>query len=416
MVLPAKKRSPLISLSAPWSRLIDACRFVRAYSQHLPLAFESLFSLRCTVALLSGAVRGGEIVTVLYVGRGRNYDYLTRTLLANPRMIETVRTSLLDWRRHAERMWMRADVMLGDLGWPYNGRLHKHEAFLEVPDWMNMAVELKPTWEDTVRSFRGTTRNNDLRLIRRNGYYCEAVRTRAALEEFYDGMYLPYTRHKHQTGSTLAPRSHVVRRGTRGCLLRIRREGKVVAAGVVYPEDRVLFFLWMGLPADVLDSPPEAAISALYYFGLRHAFDNGYAAVDFTGTRAFLGDGAFRFKRKWGALVDDTFSPSSILVRLQPGSRRAAAFCRDTPVVARSPDGLEAVFVTLDSTADETLLRRLQREYGSRGIDRITVLQPGSETATKCIENPEDQCQYLWVRCTWDELADKYAGRSAGRT
>jgi len=188
-----------------------------------------------------------------------------------------------------------------------------------------------------------------------------------------------------------------------------------VAAGVVYPEEDVLFFLWMGLPPEALGVPAEGAISALYYFGIRYAFDQGYAAVDFTGTRAFLGDGAFRFKRKWGALVDDTFSPSSILVRLRPGSRPAAAFCRDVPVLARSPHGIEAVFVSLDPETDEGLFQRLQREYGCRGIDRITVLQPGEETETKSIENPSSQCHYEKVRCTWEALANRYAERSRGR-
>src|SRR5690606_23145912 len=152
-------------------------------------------------------------------------------------------------------------------------------------DWINMAIEFPETWEEVVSNFRRTARKHDLRLIRRNGYRCEPASGRAAIEKFYHEMYLPFVNHRHASESLVAAKRLVIKRTLKGHLLHILRDDEIVAAGVIYPEDQTMFSLWMGMPERYLEQPPEAAISALYYFGLQFAFDNGYKVFDFTGTR-----------------------------------------------------------------------------------------------------------------------------------
>jgi hypothetical protein len=384
-------------------------RFLKLYSQHLPLAFEAIFSTSCTVTMLEGTLKeSNDPVSVLYVGRRKNYAYLRRMIFEDCKVTDEQRTSLFSYRRHMDRMSSSVDVLLVDVGWPYSKRINRSGAYLEIPDWINMAIELPDTWEEVVRSFRQTTRNNDLRLIRRNAYRCQPTNDRADLEAFYDSFYVPFVNHTHAADSVVSPRKHVLKRGRQGALLQVRKGDEVVAAGVVYPEGEVLFFLWMGLPPQYIEAAPEGAISALYFFGIRYAFDRGYKVVDFTGNRAFLDDGAFRFKRKWGARVEDSFSPGSILIKPVSASRNAARFCQRFPVLARREGRLEARFLFADQPADDAGLARLGKDYGCEGIDRTTVIEISEENETASMQKGVDGCQYLLLRTTLENFADSY--------
>ena len=390
-------------------RATRTCRFLKLYSQHLPVAFEAVFSMPCTVRKLEGTLKGSnDHASMLYVGRQKNYTYLRRMIFDDCEVADEQRTSLFSYRKHMDRMSSSVDVLLVDIGWPYNGRINRAGEYLEIPDWVNMAIDLPDTWEAVVRAFRQSTRNNDLRLIRRNAYRCLPTNDRASLEKFYDSFYVPFVNHKHAADSVVSPRKHVVKRGRQGALLHVLRGDEIVAAGVVYPEGDVLFFLWMGLPPQYIDAPPEAAISALYFFGIRYAFDHGYKVVDFTGNRAFLDDGAFRFKRKWGARVEDTFSPGSILLKPGNSSRNAARFCQRFPVLARRGGGLEARFLFADEPAHEAGLARLSKNYGCEGIARTTVIEISDENETKSMPIRADGCQYRLVKCPLESFGLYY--------
>jgi hypothetical protein len=275
-----------------------------------------------------------------------------------------------------------------------------------------MAVTISGDWEQVVKSFRHTARNNDLRLIRRNDYRFETTNEPQLIERFYDDMYVPFINSRHEADTVVAPKRHIMKRAKQGKLLRILRREEVVAAGVVYPKNGILYFLWMGLPSTLVVKPPEGAISALYYFGIRYAFDKGYESVDFTGTRPFLNDGAFRFKRKWRPLVKDTFSPNCILVKPKNNSENAAAFSEHFPLVARRGDGLEAMFLYRNESVDADILHKLTKQYGCDGLDRMTVIEIADENDTRLISEEPDGSQFRLVRCRMDCFADYYARRA----
>src|SRR5690606_27380308 len=152
----------------------------------------------------------------LYVGRKKNLAYLQRMIFVASDIKDERRATLFTYRRHMDELRDAADVVLVDIGWPYHGRLAATGAYLEVPDWVRMAVRLPETWDEVVRGFRHTTRNNDLRLIRRNGYRCEATNDDGALAEFYEDFYLPFVTRRHTGDSIASPRRHILKRGRQG--------------------------------------------------------------------------------------------------------------------------------------------------------------------------------------------------------
>lgn len=375
---------------------------------------DDFFAAMYRVIRLVGSPPGsGEPQTILYVGRRYNYHYLVNSLFDDCEIEEEKKSTLLTFRRHMRRMEPLADVAIIDIGWPYHGLMNRSGEYLELPDWANMAVELEDSWEGVIHSFRHTTRSKDLRYIRLNAYRCEPTTDRQAIEDFYDNMYLPFIESRHGLDAVKASRRHVVRRTGKGCLLQIYKDEQIVAAGTVFPEHGILFFLWMGMPADSIDHPPRAVISALYYFGIRYAFDNGFWAVDFLGTRTFLNKGSFRFKRKWGALVQDTFSPSSLLIKPQNGNLNAARFCQRFSMLVRRDGELEVIGLSLDEKADEETFQRLDAQYGCDGISRITRVEVSDRNASKCVDFSGDHTEYRLIRTGLDAFACHYAKHAA---
>jgi len=402
----------------PFTRLyqkaVGAYRFIQDYGQHLPLVAKAIFDFSCTVMTIRGSIRGSDdSVVLLYVGRRWNEEFLLNLFFDSHEILFCDDVNVFTARARSEVLARDADIEIIDIGWPYGGRFKKRQHYLEFADWLNMVLPLKGDWDDIVRSFRNTTRNNDLRLIRRNEYRFEVTNDQRIIESFYDDMYVPSASHRHGAASIVAPRKHVLKRAQQGELLQIYMENQLVIAGVIYPEDDVLYFLWQGSPSRFQERPAEAAASALYYFGIRYAFEHGMTAVDFAGTRAFLDFGDFRFKRKWGAMVDDSFSPNSVLLRPLNNHDNTILMCESIPLIARSDDGLEAVIVRSGKTANTEMLERLAKNYNCAGLDRILVIAVSDEAPGTLASREIRGRDFKVIQCEQDQFSGYYVGRSS---
>ena len=384
--------------------------FVQLYGQHFWPGVRMVFAMRCSVLLLRGPMtRGGGSLTLLYAGRNYNYHYLLKAIFESYTVVEERRMALPAIRRHVDQMTPKSDVVLLDVGWPYQGLLNRRGIYLEIPDWANMSFPLSDSWEETVQLFHRTIRRNDLRYIRQNEYRCELTTDRADIERFYDEMYLPFIQSRHGDGAVKEPRRQVIRRARKGGLQQIFQGDRVVLAGVVYPEGEVLYFLWIGMPSDCIENPPKAGISALFYFTIRYAFDHGFEVLDFLGTRTFLTDGSFCFKRRWGCVIDDSFSPNSLFIKPQRGNMNAARFCRNFPMLARRNEGFEGIFLSMDETVDEERLLKLYAQYGCGGIDRITVVDISGRVDSGCRDLVVDDHAFRLIGAGPEDFPRHYA-------
>jgi len=362
-----------------------AINFVQLYGQHFPLVVFAVFSFRCEIIRLRGRLKKADSFSELvYVGRKYNFEYLKSQLFDNAEIVAQKKTTLFTFRRHAREAFVDADSMVVDIGWPYHRFFNTKNEFVEIPDWVNMLVETDGSLAEVVAKFRKTARAYDLRMIRKHGYSYDLVNDDAAVDYFYEYLYSPFVKNTHGESAILADKKAIAKRVKEGKLIRIHYQGNVLAAGVIYSENNILYFLWMGslpeLPEELAaqlarKKLPEGVISALYYFGIEYANELGLDAVDFTGTRSLLSDGTFHFKRKWGAIVDDTFSPSSLLLKLKVNNTTAVEFSQNNPLIIRNSGGLEMRFVLKASQdkSDEEVFADFWKQHGCEGIDSLSV-------------------------------------------
>ena len=335
-------------------------------SAHLP---RILFNLRVEISVFRGKIRGSdEWARMLYVGRGRNRAYLKGKLLTDAEEVFAKTTSLLSYRSEMKRMEREVDFVFVDIGMPYHWYLCRSGEYLVMPDWIDMFIPIEGDWDRVESSFNKTTRKQ----IRRNPYGYEVSNDPEVITQFYDEYYLPYLTLRHED-ATVEPRQAIERRARQGGILRVIGDDGPVVAGVVYPEDGVLYYLWLGMPERYLENQPEGALFASYYFCLRYAFENTFREVNWMGTRSFPTDGVFQFKRKWGVHVEDMFSPDAILFKPASNNHKAIAFAETCPLMARRDGKLEQVFCSTAETIGDTDIRRMISGYACEGIDQITI-------------------------------------------
>lgn len=398
-----------------------AINFVQLYGQHFPLAVFAVFSFRCEVVRLRGRLKKSDKFSdLVYVGRKYNFEYLKSQLLVGAEIVEQKKTTLFTFRRHAREAFIDVDSMVVDIGWPYHRFFNTKNEFVEIPDWVNMLVETDGTLAEVVAKFRKTARAYDLRMIRKYGYSYDLVNDDGAVDYFYEYLYSPFVKNTHGESAILADKKTIAKRVKQGKLIRIHYKGEVLAAGVIYSENDVLYFLWMGslpeLPAELatqlgITKLPEGVISALYYFGIEYANELGLDAVDFTGTRSLLSDGTFHFKRKWGAIVDDTFSPSSLLLKLKENNTTAVEFSQNNPLIIRNSGGLEMRFVlkATQDKSDEEVFADFWKQHGCEGIDSLSVFNIDEDLPESIRFSELNDKPCCWVQCKLGSFSQLYS-------
>lgn len=404
-----------------WKRVRAVIDFIQLYGQHFPLAVFAIFSFRCEIIHLRGRMRKTETVgDLVYVGRKQNFEYVKSQIFEGSEIVTQQKSTLFTFRPQAREKFLVADFMVVDIGWPYHRLFNTKSEFIEIPDWVNMLVETDGTLAEVVAKFRKTARAFDLRMIRKYAYTYDLVNDDEAIDYFYESLYAPFVKNTHGEGAILVDKKTIAKRVKQGKLIRIHYKGSVLAAGVIYSENDVLYFLWMGslpkLPQDLAtelgrEKLPEGVISALYYFGIEYANDLGMDAVDFTGTRSLLSDGTFHFKRKWGAVVDDTFSPSSLLLKLKDNNTTAVEFIQNNPLIIRSSMGLEmrSVLKVSQGKSDEEIFADFWKQHGCEGIDSLCVftIDEGLPESIRFSELDDKPC--CRVQCKLDNFSHLYS-------
>lgn len=373
----------------------------------------AVFEFRVDVVLWRGRLRaGGEDegeVTCLYVGRRENMAHLRRRFYEDVTTVHSHRASLVTYRKHMAAAEARADVVILDVGSPYNGWINRQGNYLVIPNWVSMVVPMAETWDETVQGFRKTMRKNIRRQIRRNGYACAPTNDPAKIRAFYDDYYRAFINARYGDAVEMTPRMEIEECARKGVILEVIGADGPVSAGVYFPSGGEFCLLASGMPEALVDNPPEAAISALYYFSLEYAFEKGFKAVNFLGTRPFPDDGLYQFKRKWGAGVRDDFSIDAILLRPVAGNAAAARFCERFATLARAGAGLELVICTTAQGLGAQDYTRMVAEAHCGGVDAVRIVQVTDEGGALA-DCPEARL----VATSLEGFAQAYVGKASG--
>jgi hypothetical protein len=315
----------------------------------------------------------GAPLRMLYVGSGNHLAWV-RDLAFRECRIETEALGLRVWsvRRLVEARGGDVDLVVADLPWPWH-RLLRGRGFLEVPAWINQRLALPEFWAELFPRLRRSARGEDMRSIRKHRLEYRLVRDEEAIRRFYETMYVPHLKRRFGEAAYIEPEWKIRYCVEGGTLMEIRRDDALVAAQVLWGSRGAMHFLWAGAAGEDFGPHTRGIFPALYYYGILHAFEQGFAEADYCGSRPVLSDGIFQVKRRWGASVHDGWSRDTLFLRPRHIDGALRAFLGRNPLVVRGPDGLEGRILCADQPAGAEDVERARQQFASDGIREIRI-------------------------------------------
>ncbi len=281
----------------------------------------------------------GLPISAVYLGSGRNNAWLRNYFLAHA---EVTDEELLHLPRIAKRAlksaWESAELRLTDLP-PLWAALTPRSELLRVPAWIRQELRLPhlpstPGWPLPVSTAREVERH-----IRRHGYALTITREIKEIEDFYQGLYLPYIRQRHGSDAVLVERSRFLRESRGHTLAQLRSQGRTVAGMMLFRAGRRMRLGWFG--ALTGERAPKGLSETLDALVIRFAWMDGITCIDFGKSRPCLADGVFRYKARFGAVPMPARFPQAVLGISLPRSHPALLnSLRNRPLLGMSKGGL----------------------------------------------------------------------------
>jgi hypothetical protein len=317
---------------------------------------------------LRGTARGvGCAAEVLVAGERPWIDYLPDRFFEGPPAREPLgrlAPGALEEevaRRGAELTVLRVDRRRGE----------RLAGFLAVPETLGCGLATPP--DPSLLARASSDAKEDIRVVRREGLDCELSHDVADCEPFHRTMHAPLMSARHGHGGVVHSVPWLRRRARRGGILWVRRGSERIAGAVLERDGDVLRLVALGSRDGDPAHARRGALTAVYWFAIRHAAEQGIPRIDMGGTPPLLGEGVIPYKRKWGARLDPApITPYEFRVRWSPGSRAVRAFLAASPLVFRAEGRLLAVTSGREASEDEA--QRVGRAFWMPGVERLHVL------------------------------------------
>ncbi len=307
----------------------------------------------------------GAPIRVLYAGERRNKAYLQRLLFRGEFKAEPLGSI---FSRKIDTAWRvfagSSDILV--IKTEQEEETLSRGPFFTVPCWLDVKGK-------TCIERKSSSVKDDLRKIRKYQYTYEVVSDRASFDDFYHNMYLPFTLRRHDEAAMPITYEQMLGKLSRAELLRIKRDGAVVAAAIMlYGENRVHGWKIGIRGADDL-LMKQGVLAAIYLFEAQYLAGRGWSHIDYGGTRAFLLDGQFQYKKKWGIVLGKPWK-QRFYIRPLRRSAGATAFLAHNPFLHLSEGRyVGAAFVADASQASREDLDRIVKHCLVAGMDSLTI-------------------------------------------
>ena len=278
-------------------------------------------------------------------------------------------------------------------GLSINRRLRKHEAqadmvfidtelllsrmldrcrYLAIPQWVPQKLMLANRWEDVINSFSRKLRKEIRRILKQGYQFCTA-HTENQFNYFYHSMYFPYTQTRFGNAAVIYSKDDIKRILQNGEIIFVSRNGRLLLGSLVkYEQDRLLIICAVSAN-DFPTAMFKGASEATDYFAILSAFEKGCRVVDFLGSRPFLDDGAFRYKRKWGTQIDKFYRPiADIYFRTINFTDGVKSFLAFNPFIIKTAKGLKGR-ILLNASVNDGDIKSCAKRYLTKGLNGIDI-------------------------------------------
>jgi hypothetical protein len=375
------------STSQPFEQLEE--RILSALYRYLPLsliqAVERLaryllpfLHWRINIYELQGKGANGEgNLVALCVGERRWARYIPERIYSKEPTRRKV-TTVFPWNLprklaslspHADLIIVRTDIVSGELLFS--------EDYIAVPEWVASILPVPKSLTELSKASHSV--KSDVRKIRKRAFSPVISHESDDLETFYETMYVPYITQRYGPLAKVRPFDRLKRRfDKRGGLLFVEWKGQHIAGALYNIDGDTFSFLFIGVKDGDFGYVQMGAIAALYYFRISLAGELGCKQIYLGGSRSFLDDGVFQYKRKWGMKVEekkDNFY--DFILEVCNDNSETRAFLAGNPFILRDGKGFSGlIFFDCDHPVRLDEVRRLHKHYWTPGLQKLYFLSP----------------------------------------
>jgi hypothetical protein len=332
-----------------------------------------------TATLVEGTLKGGNVpFRTLFVHNSSFNDHLAQRMYeGEPRVLRKWRILIPRLKRMIQQNRLEFDLCVAVLPFFYDrllGELCDFKAYEEV----RQVIDTSGGWEAMRQEFGKKKRQTTNNFSERFGLSYRISKDVKDFDHFYHRMHVPHIRRRYGELSQIDSYEDMKSFFLKGLLLFVTKDDQPIAGALSLIEDKSIVFRRTG----VLDGDETVvkggAQTALYYFQLKYAADNGFRAVDAMKSAPYLNDGVFRHKAEWGActLPDDEATRWVFFFGRGP-NEKLAQFFDTNPIVATNAAGLRGVVGhTQSNVAATTVADDIQRRFHMKGLHDLRIYGP----------------------------------------
>jgi len=346
---------------------------------------------RFNLWLLDGIEKhSGEKLSIVYAGHRANKNYICH-LAFQGKVKETDFGIIWLWtalRLHTK--YPDTHLIILEIDQKVYKRFSDN-AGVYIPCWINGELY----FEDVINKCK-TSENikSDIRKIRKSKLEYEVTKNRELVDKFYYQMYVPHITKVHQDRALLMSHMAMINKLDKCDLLLIKMGDEYIAGELLIYENDTVRAWSIGVKDGDTRYVKAGTVGAFYYFRTQYLADKGYKSIQMGASRAFLRDGVFQYKKKWGMRLTSP-RDSGFWLRTNMINDVVTSFLTHNPFIFLKGDIQNgAVFLSNSDKALDEIMVQLNKAYFIDGMEKLNVYLFMNEK--KIIEIP-------------DELADRVA-------
>lgn len=233
-------------------------------------------------------------------------------------------------------------------------------------------------WEEIRKKFSSKKRRIANHFEEKFGLGYRISRDKKDFEFFYRHMFLPLITKRYGELANIESLEEMMGFFQKGFLLFVTKDGQDLAGNLCIVDGDVLMLRRAGVLNGDESYLEAGAQTALYYFGLKYANQQGLRAADTMMSDSFLNDGVYVTKKEWGAVVSLSNDFNTWVYFFNLGSDdKLAQFYAQNPFIAQAETGLKGLLgMPTNATPTPEALEPLLRQYRSEGLTGFIVHTP----------------------------------------
>ena len=245
-----------------------------------------------------------------------------------------------------------------------------------IPEWVGMELDTSKSFSQ-IKSRFSNGALKDVKMIEKYGYTYEITDDNEKLEFFYNRMFLPFILDKfsEETPQSYLEYIKILIRRKNIKLLLVKDGDKYVAGGLIRAEKDKVVLPSMG----ILDAKSEYlrnyASSALFYFHILNSVKAGIKNINYGNTRAFLNDGSFQYKKKWGmAVIKSKFKFNVVGLKILNFNNSVLSYLENNSFIFVQRDKFK-IFSYFNKNSPVTFkdIKQICRSYYCSGFEEILI-------------------------------------------